>query len=918
MRLTKPSTAIVVALLAAMSTVVQAQQRPVSLPPGVTAGPAAEGISEYRLANGLTTILIPDNSQDTITTNIVYLVGSRHEGYGEAGMAHLLEHMLFKGTPSHPNIKSELLTRGARYNGTTSFDRTNYFQTLTAQGDNLSWSLSLEADRMINSYVSKKDLDSEMTVVRNEFESGENSPFSVLRERMGATAYLWHNYGRSVIGNRTDIENVPIERLQAFYRQYYQPDNAVLIVAGRIDPAETLRLVAKHFGPIPKATRKLQTTYTGEPTQDGERQVVLRRAGNVQIVSTMYHIPPGTHADYAALDIFTQVLSAVPAGRLHKALVETGKAASIFGVERQQREAGAAYFGASVRQDAAVDPARDTLLETVEGIARQPVTDAEVERARATLLGEIEKAANNSRTLAITLTEFVALGDWRFLFAYRDQIAKVKREDVQRIGLTYFKRDNRTLGMFVPTEKPDRAEIPAAPDLATVMKNFTGNAAVAAGEVFDATPENIERRLIRRQLSGGMRLALLPKKTRGETVIANLALRWGDEESKTDRIAACSIAGSMLARGTLKKSRTELRDQLTQLRANVNVSLEGATVETIRSNLPAAFTLMAEMLRQPSFPVAEFDQLRESSRTSLDVQRADPSALASLQISRHLHPYPTNHWFYTPSIDERVQRLSAVTIDDVKRCHAELVGASNADLTIVGDFDADEMTRMAERLFGDWKSPRPYQRVPTRYFDVSAFNGSIQTPDKANAVYRAGMTLKLKDDSPDFPALVLANYMLGGSSDARLSRRIREKEGLSYSVGSWITAGSEDAVGEFGVSAIYAPQNRERLETCVREEIGAALKEGFGSDEIEAAKKGLLQSRRVARNQDSTLAARLTGYLALGRTFEWDIAFEKAIAALSPATVHDALRRHISLERMSVVRAGDFTRVTAGSHPRAN
>ncbi len=919
MLLRKHFSAVVVAVFTTMTGAGHAQSpSTVALPPGITAGPTAEGISEYRLRNGMAVILIPDASQDTITTNIVYLVGSRHEGYGESGMAHLLEHMLFKGTPSHPNIKSEFLTRGARYNGTTSFDRTNYFQTFPAQGDNLSWSLELEADRMINSYVSKKDLDSEMTVVRNEFESGENSPFSVLRERMGASSYVWHNYGRSVIGSRSDIENVPIERLQAFYRHYYQPDNAVLLIAGRIDPAQTLALVSKHFGPIPAPIRKLQKTYTAEPTQDGEREVVLRRAGNVQIVSAMYHIPPGTHADYPALDIFTQVLSNVPAGRLHKALIETGKAASVFGVERQQREAGAAYFGATVRQDAPADSAREALLVTVEGVAKQPITAAEVDRARATLLTEIEKAANNSRGLAITLTEFVALGDWRVLFWYRDQLQKVSVADVQRIALTYFKRDNRTLGLFIPTDKPDRAAIPAAPDLAAVLKDYAGSAAVAQGEAFEPTPENIERRLIRRQLSGGMRLALLPKKTRGETVVASLALRWGDEASKNDRGPACNIAGSMLARGTLKHTRTELRDQMTKLRANINVSLEGASLDTIRPNLPAAFSLLAEMLRQPAFPVAELEQLREASRTNLDVQRADPSALASLQISRHLHPYPASHWFYTPSIDERAQRLGTMTIDEIKRCHADLVGASNADLTIVGDFDAEEMVRLAERLFGDWKSPQPYARVSSRYFDVTALNGSIQTPDKANAVYRAGMALKLRDDSPDFPALVLANYMLGGSSDARLSRRIREKEGLSYSVGSWLTGGAEDAVGEFGVSAIYAPQNRQRLETAVREEISAALKDGFANDEVQAAKKGLLQARRVARNQDSTLAARLNGYQSLDRTFAWDIEFEKAIAALSPSKVHDALRRHISLERLSVVRAGDFARVTAGSTPSAN
>ena len=189
-----------------------------------------EGISEYRLDNGLRVLLVPAPGVDTVTVHITYLVGSRHESYGEKGMAHLLEHMLFKGTPSHPDVKEEAEARGARWNGTTSFDRTNYYETLTASEDNLDWALGMEADRMVNARIAKADLDSEMTVVRNEFEMGENNPGAVLYQRMQRLAFSWHNYGFPIIGSRSNIERVPIDRLQAFYRTWYRPDNAVLIV----------------------------------------------------------------------------------------------------------------------------------------------------------------------------------------------------------------------------------------------------------------------------------------------------------------------------------------------------------------------------------------------------------------------------------------------------------------------------------------------------------------------------------------------------------------------------------------------------------------------------------------------------------------------------------------------------------------
>src|SRR5262245_26537284 len=230
---------------------VWAQGGAVALPAGAHRITSVEGITEYQLANGLRVLLFPDQSKSTITVNVTYLVGSKHENYGETGMAHLLEHMVFKGSTRHTNIPKELQDHGSRPNGTTSYERTNYFETFSATDANLEWALDLESDRMVNSFIAKKDLDSEMTVVRNEFEQGETSPLRVLYERVLSTAYLWHNYGKSTIGSRSDIENVPIDRLQAFYRAHYQPDNAVLVVAGKIDETKTLGLIAKYFGPIP-------------------------------------------------------------------------------------------------------------------------------------------------------------------------------------------------------------------------------------------------------------------------------------------------------------------------------------------------------------------------------------------------------------------------------------------------------------------------------------------------------------------------------------------------------------------------------------------------------------------------------------------------------------------------------------------
>jgi len=879
--------------------------------PGLTADlprkvTAVEGVTEYRLANGLRVLTVPDPSADTVTVHITYLVGSRHEGYGEKGMAHLLEHMLFKGTHRNPRIKEELTRRGARYNGSTSWDRTNYFETLSATEENLDWALGMEADRMVNSRVSRQDLDSEMTVVRNEFEMGENRAGSVLFERTMQLAFPWHNYGRSIIGARSDIESVPIGNLQAFYRAHYRPDNALLVVGGRFDERRALELVARHFGPIPRPARALPALYTAEPTQDGERSVTLRRAGDTQLVSVLYRVPAGSHPDYPAIDVLVAALRVAPQGRLHQALVQKGLAGSVWGWERALHDPGFVSFGAELSKEASLDAARDALLAVLEGLEREPLRADEVERARLQLLNEIEKLQIDGRHYLSALTEFQAIGDWRLFFLYRDRLKALSVADVNRVAAAYFRPANRVLGMFVPTTAPERAAIPPTPDLQQALAGYRSGEAVGAGEAFDPSPRNIEARVQRRTLANGIQAALLPKRTRGAKVVVQLNLNWGDEESKAGRSTACSLAGGMLMRGSRRHSRAELRDAFEALKATVSVDVGGVSLQTQREHLAGALRLVAEVLREPAFPPSEFEELKRSSLTGVEAQRSDPAALAAEQLSRHLQPYPRGHWLYVQTLDERVENLKAVTLEQARACYLDLVGASGAHFVAVGDFDAAQLAALLEELFGGWKNPAPYARIPGRYFERPALERELRTPDKANAVLRAGLNLPMRDDDPDFPAMILGSYLLGGSSSGRLPARIREKEGLSYSTYAGFSASPLDALAGFSAAAIFAPQNKERVERALREEIERAREDGFDAAELEAAKKGLLEARRLARTQDGALASRLASYLLAGRTFAWDEEFERRIAALSAVQVRDALRRHLQLARLSITKAGDF------------
>ena len=904
---------LVAALSIATALALSATARAAGEPQRVT---SAEGITEYKLANGLHVLLFPDPTKQTITVNVTYLVGARHEAYGETGMAHLLEHMVFKGTDKHPDIPQELTAHGARPNGTTSFDRTNYFETFQATDENLKWALELEADRMVNSHVWKKDLDTEMTVVRNEFEAGENVPQSVLLKRVVAAAYQEQNYRHLPIGARSDIENVPIERLQAFYRRYYQPDNAVLTVTGRFEEAKVLALVASTFGPIPKPERVLIPTYTVEPVQDGEKHVTLRRVGDTQELLAAYHVPSGLHEDAAALQMLAYVLGNTPAGRLHKTLVETEKASAIFAFYFNLREPGLLFLGAEVRQEKPLEAAKKTLLETVDALTATPVSKEELERARTKALKDFELTLNQSEVVGLQISEWIAKGDWRLFFLNRDRIRKVTAEDVQRVALRYLKVSNRTLGEFLPTAKPDRAEVPAAPEASALLQGYAGDKALAAGEVFDPSPANVEAHTQRSTLPGGLKLALLPKKTRGGTVVASLSLHVGDEASLRGKRATSDLAVDMLMRGTALHTRQQFADDLDKLKARINLSYELGTVrarvETVRENLPGVLKLLAEALRQPVFPADQFEQLRQENLAAIEQQRSEPQAMASRAFGRRLAPYAHEDARYEPTLDEAVAEYKAATVADAKQFHAGFLGASHGELAVVGDFDAKETTELLRGLFDGWAAPKPFARIARPFQNVPAGTEKLEAPDKANALLLAGMNLAAADKDPDYPALVLGNYMLGGGFlNSRLAVRIRQKEGLSYGIGSQLTVRALDTSGSFTVFAIHAPQNTQKLEKALREEIARALEGGFAQQEVTEAKSGWLQSRQVQRANDQMLAGTLASELYLGRTLQWDADVEKRVGALTPDQIRDALRRHLDPAKLTVVRAGDFAKAPA-------
>ncbi len=881
----------------------------VALPAGITRVQVVEGITEYRLANGLQVLLIPDDSKPTTTVNMTYHVGSRQENYGETGMAHLLEHLLFKGSPRHPTVWTEFTKRGLAANGSTWFDRTNYFASFSANNENLKWYLDWQADAMVNSFIARKDLDTEMTVVRNEMEMGENNPERILFEKTLATMYQWHNYGKSTIGARTDVENVDIPRLQAFYRQYYQPDNATLIVAGKFEPAQTLRWIGSAFGKLKKPTRKLPVQYTLDPVQDGERAITLRRIGGTPQLFAAYHVPPGAHADYAAVEVLNLVMGDTPSGRLHKRLTEKQLAASTFAFSQGLAEPGFTLFGAQLAPGQGVEPARDALLATVESVAAEPITDEELKRAQSKWLKGWEQDFTNPEKVGVSLSESVAQGDWRLFFLTRDRVRDLKLADVQRVATERLLATNRTLGTYLPTEQPQRAPAPARVDVAAEVKTFKPQQAGATAEAFDTSPANLDQRTQRFKV-GGVKVALLPKGARGNTVNATLTLHFGTEKTLAGLNDVPDVTAELLDKGTKTLNRQQVQDRLDELMTEMAVSSSPGRVTvglmSRRDTLPQAIALVGDLLRNASLPADALDELKRQTLAGIEAQRKEPQAVLGNAVGRIGNPYPRGDVRYVRTFDEMVQDVSGVTIEQVRAFHQRFYGAANAEFGAAGDMEVAAVRAALQSAFGDWQGAEPYARVTDPLTPTAPQRLMLATPDKQNATMLMRLDVPLQDTDADHPALMMANYLLGLGGNSRLWKRIRESDGLSYDVRSGMSWNSWERNSGWQASAIFAPQNRAKVEAAFNEELAKALKDGFTAQELAEGQRGLLAFRRLSRAQDGNLAKALTSNEELDRKFAFAAQIDEALSRLTVTQVNAALRTYVKPEQFVGGFAGDF------------
>ena len=875
-----------------------------------------EGVKEYSLNNGLKVLLIPDASQSNMVVNIVYNVGSRNEGYGEKGMAHLLEHMLFKSTKNLGDIKKMLSDKGGNANGTTWLDRTNYYEVFPSSDENLKWSVEMEADRMINATILQADLSKEFSVVRNEFEIGENNPDRVLQERILSTAYLWHNYGNSTIGSKEDIERVKATTLRAFYEKYYQPDNSTLIIAGKFDEQKALQYVGQYFGAIPKPKRVLDKTYTVEPAQDGEKFVELNRAGDSKNIGAVYHTAAYVDKDYAAIDALGEILTSDPSGYLYKSLIETQKVSSVYYWQPTTRDASYVYFGVAVPNDKEIKATKELVRSELDKIATTKYTDEDVARAKAKIIKQLDGIKNNTISFAINLTEIVGAGDYRLGFLYRDVVENLTKEDIQRVAEKYFRSNNRTVGVFIPSKDEQRLKPVEYTDeqIVAVTKDYKGKALEKEAAAFEASIKNLKQNFVEGKLSNGVKYGLIKKEIKGGKVQASFKFPVSNEKDLEGKGDIGSILAQLMKTGTKTRTKEQISDQLDQLKSSLYFDYSGQTlsinISTYKESFKGVMDILGDLLVNATFPENELTKTINEYNTYLESNLNDPQSIAFIEVSRLTSNYPKGSIFYTSTVQEQIDAYKKIKQSEIVDFYTNIFGGNNGLGTVVGDLDAKETGQILENTFGKWNSKSKYVLALPTYSETKKIDKDYITPDKENAVAIGKIAFKMNLKSPDYPAFVMANEILGsgGFLSARIPMRLREKEGISYGAGSFINVPVTNDVAFWQYYAFLNPTKKGAVEAATKEEIAKALKDGFTAEEVKSNLVSWLNERKTRLGNDMMLISLTNSYLQYGIPLEDYDDLETKVKALKVEDVNAVLRKYLSLEKMTSIYAGDFNK----------
>jgi zinc protease len=858
----------------------------------------AAGFSSYVLPNGFKIILAAYPSAANARIELVVKTGSKLEGYGETGMAHLLEHMLFKSAGKRADLKSDLTALGAKWNGTTSDDRTNYFETVAAEPEKIDEVIRIEADRFIRASFTKEHLVSEMTVVRNEMERGDSDPGSLVMRALQRQSFFWHGYARPTIGARSDVEEAPFSALQAFHKKHYRPDNAALIVSGNFDPQRVLALASRLFSAARNPATPKITSWTRDETQAITNRSELVLPAGKTIAASAWKLPGANDRQTYALDLAASAICANDWGSLRKDLVLERKIAVSTSCNTHTQPDYSLLVGfATAGKEADAEVLSRALREHVEAIAAQGVSQEQLERARLEELNAFERLENNHEQLAHLLSAGEVAGDWRLFFWQRDVIKSITLDEANAALKKFTVSVNRSDVLL------RHADGIVAPQIAKPIEAKTlvaGKEWPTIAKLADPTPasaDELAKATVNIPLDGTRaRAALISRRTQGDRAWLELHNDYGNESTLAGRQAACSMAGHLMAYGGAGMTRDQLNAKLEKLQAQWSLGLGGISIEAPRRNIDAALNILLAVWAAPALPENEFERIKASTIAMLEAGLKDPATVASSTTHLRFDNYPAQHPFKPRSLEQQLAESRAVNFADVTACAADFSGIAQVRLAMVGTFEALDVQAVWSKVAKLPNAKTPYARVldvaaPTT---VNTAPIKVSMPEKPNATI-AGLTLlPIIDDSPDFPALRIAVKALGGDADSRIWLRLREREGLAYSAGVSLSGNHFEPRSSLSIQASAASAKADAALSSLKDELARALKEGFSEQEVARAKRTWLQERKTSLRAEQSFAGSLAQGLYHGRDYAWLAQYDEKISRLSAAEVTQALRKYLA------------------------
>jgi len=875
------------------------------------------GITEYQLLkNGLTVLLLEDHSAPVLTFMVTYRVGSRNEVTGTTGATHILEHLMFKGTEKYNkqnggHIDSKLGNIGARLNATTWMDRTNYYETIP--NDYLELAIDIESDRMRNLLLRKEDKESEMTVVRNEFERGENSPFSALNTAIWAAAFQAHPYHHNTIGWRSDIENVPIEKLRAFYDTFYWPNNATVTVIGDFDTNNALKLINKYYGAIPTSPNPIPQLYTEEPEQQGERRVMVKRAGQLGVVGIAHKVPKGLTQETYPLVLLDYILSNGKTSRFYKALVNENKAVNVFDFYVPLHDASIFTPYVFLAPGVTHKEVEEIILTEIEKIKTDGVTQEEVDRAISQLTAETVYGRDGSFSIASQLNESIAMGDWTFYVTYLENLKKVTPKEIQDVVAKYFVEEHRTVGYFIPkTAGGNNSQMKPSSwyedqTKAYYNRDANENESTLANPI-EAHETKISDNITTSKVAG---IKLLTAKTGVKDLVTFTgSLVAGDYFSPEDNSAIADLTGYMLDKGTEKYDKFQLAEKLENLGAELSFSVGSETLnfngKCLSKDVDEVIGLLAEQLRKPTFNNEEFEKLKLQRKGSLQQMLEDTNTRASEKADSML--FPAGNPNRGTSIKKLMSDVEKATREDIVKFYSDYYGPKSMIFVLVGDLDNDKIKVTVDKAFSGWNGGIEIPKFEKAEQVTKGETVIVKMDEKTSATLYIAQTTGIKRTDKDYLALSLGNSIFGmGGFSARLMSIIRDDEGLTYGIYSSLS-GDTYADGQFAISGTFSPKLLAQGYSSTMREFKRWVNEGVTDDELKSAKTRIIGSYKVGLSTTRGIAGSLLSITQRGYEPNYMDEYPNLVNNLTLEEVNNAIKKYINPDKVITVVAGTVTK----------